>query len=126
MRSGLMLGILAAAASGGGGSSGVNWANVSAIGASPLTKANAAQTIVNSGTLNLSHSISGGGTLSWTVYKNGASQGAVASLAVAAGDTVYFSFTLTGTGADQQTGTFTVSGAESDTFTVDMLIESGA
>lgn len=124
MRAGLMAGILAAGSGGGGG--GADWAAIFDLGPSPLTASNAAESIVTTGTINLSFSSTGTGTITWTVYKNGASQGDVASLAVTAGDSVYFAFTLTGVTDANRSGTMTITGAESDTFSVDLMIDSGA
>lgn len=96
------------------GKSAVDWANISATGTGTITGTNADQTMNGAGTLNFSTNFPG----SYNVFKNGVAQGQVASLAVAAGNTVHFSATDTPGPGALASGTFTVSGAVSDTFTI--------
>ena len=118
MRAGLRAGIISASSGGGGGGGGVNWNDINGFSTTGSISANSgAETVDASGTINLSYS--GDAGITWSVLKNGASQGSPASLSVANGNTVDFNAAGVGfTAGETRTGTITVSGLYSDVINI--------
>jgi hypothetical protein len=93
--------------------SSVDWASIFASSASnSITGLNADQSIPVSGTLNFSTDFTG----TYRVFKNGVTQGQIASMAVVAGDTVHFSASDTVSNGDISSGTMFVTGVVTDSF----------
>ena len=95
--------------SGGGG---ITWGDIVRTSNPPVVGANADQTMTGTGMLNLSYS----GSASWSVFKNGISQGQVGSISVAPGHTVHFQFSS----SVNDSGVMSITGLVTDSFNVSL------
>lgn len=120
MLAGLLAGIVSGSSGGGGGGGGSDWGSIFRSGTtSSLSGNSGTRTMTGSGTLTIAYSGSG---ITFSVIKNGVSQGADTSLPVSSGDDIYFSASGSGfTTNEERDGTITVSNLVSDVIEVTLI-----
>lgn len=102
----------------GGGGGGTNWGNIVGQGPTPpISGVNGDFTMALSGTLNFTYDTNGG-AISYQIFKNGTSLGAVASTTVVSGDTIHMRATGSPAAGNSIPGSITVAGLYSDSISV--------